>query len=136
MRLRRLKNRAALLTLALVAAVAPQPAIGGARTAGPPVRLVDHVKRAVVVVNSYDERGRLLSQGSGFFVRQTQITTNLHVVGRAARVEVVTFGGRVRAVEGGCDAGVGRYGPRVKAESEVEAGRKDVQNGGVNGDED
>ena len=100
MRLRRLRNSAALLTLALVAAVGPPAASGGARTAGPPSRLVEHVKRAVVVVNSYDERGRLLSQGSGFFVRQTQITTNLHVVGRAARVEVVTFGGRVRAVDG------------------------------------
>ena len=99
MRLRRLKNSAVLLALALAAAAAPASA-GGARTAGPPPRLVEHVKRAVVVVNSYDERGRLLSQGSGFFVRQTQITTNLHVVGRAARVEVVTFGGRVRAVEG------------------------------------
>jgi S1-C subfamily serine protease len=97
--LRRLNNRAALLALALVSAFAPPPATD-ARTAGPPSRLVEHVKRAVVVVNSYDERGRLLSQGSGFFVRQTQITTNLHVVGAAARVEVVTFGGRVCAVEG------------------------------------
>lgn len=99
-RLRRLKNSAALLALALAAAVAPPCASGTRRTVGPPASLVEHVKRAVVVVNSYDERGRLLSQGSGFFVRQTQITTNLHVVGRAARVEVVTFGGRVRAVGG------------------------------------
>ena len=98
-RLRRLNNRAALLTLALVSAVAP-PSARGAHTVGPPSSLVDHVKRAVVVVNSYDERGRLLSQGSGFFVRPTQVTTNLHVVGAAARVEVVTFGGRVCAVEG------------------------------------
>lgn len=62
--------------------------------------LLDHVKRAVVVVNTYDERGRLQSQGSGFFVRRGQVVTNLHVVGRAARVEVRTFDGQSHAAAG------------------------------------
>jgi serine protease Do len=96
--LRRLNINAAILTLALVSTFAA-PSSAAART-GPAPGLVDHVKRAVVVVNSYDGRGRLLSQGSGFFVRPTQFITNLHVVGAASRVEVVTFSGRVRSVEG------------------------------------
>lgn len=55
--------------------------------------LLAQVKRAVVVVNSYDERGRVQSRGTGFFVGPGRIVTNLHVVGRAARVEVLTFDG-------------------------------------------
>ncbi len=62
--------------------------------------LLEHVKRAVVVVNSYDERGRVQSRGTGFFVRPGQVVPNLHVVGRAARVEVRTFDGRSRSVAG------------------------------------
>lgn len=62
--------------------------------------LLEHVKRAVVVVRSLDERGRVVSRGTGFFVRPGQIVTNLHVVGRAARVEVTTFDGRAHMVAG------------------------------------
>lgn len=62
--------------------------------------LLEHVKRAVVVVRSFDERGRVQARGTGFFVRPGQLLTNLHVVGRAARVEVVTFDGRAHAVAG------------------------------------
>ena len=56
--------------------------------------LIRHVKQAVVIVNAYDERGRHLSQGSGFFVTANRIITNLHVVGRASRVEITTFDGQ------------------------------------------
>ena len=62
--------------------------------------LVERVKRAVVVVSSYDEGGHTVAQGSGFFVRPGEVVTNLHVVGRAARVEVLTFGGRTCEVTG------------------------------------
>lgn len=62
--------------------------------------MIDQVKRAVVVVNSFDARGRLISQGSGFFVRDGHVVTNLHVIGRASRVEVTTFGGQNLSVEG------------------------------------
>ncbi|HEX5706514.1 MAG TPA: serine protease [Pyrinomonadaceae bacterium] len=62
--------------------------------------LLEHVKRAVVVVRSFDERGRLQASGTGFFVRPGQLVTNLHVVGRASRVEVLTFDGRAHAVAG------------------------------------
>ena len=76
--------------------------LGALRTrAGEPLgAIVNHVKRAVVVVNSFDARGRLLSQGSGFFVGRERIVTNLHVVGTAARVEVRTFEGQTLSVEG------------------------------------
>jgi serine protease Do len=62
--------------------------------------MIAQVKRAVVVVNSFDARGRLISQGSGFFVRDGHIVTNLHVIGRASRVEIKTFSGQTLAVEG------------------------------------
>ena len=71
-----------------------------ARAGEPASAIVDHVKRAVVVVNSFDARGKLLTQGSGFFVGRGRIVTNLHVVGTAARVEVRTFDGETFAVEG------------------------------------
>lgn len=71
-----------------------------ARAGEPLPDLVSHVKRAVVIVNSFDGRGRLLAQGSGFFVGRERIVTNLHVVGTATRVEVKTFGGQTFAVEG------------------------------------
>lgn len=71
-----------------------------ARAGEPVASVVDHVKRAVVVVNSFDGRGRLSAQGSGFFVGRGRVVTNLHVVGKAARVEVRTFEGETFAVEG------------------------------------
>lgn len=84
----------ALIALAL-AFSAPR-----ARGAEPAADIVNHVKRAVVVVNSFDARGRLLTQGSGFFVGRALVVTNLHVVGTAARVEVRTFDGETYAVAG------------------------------------
>ena len=99
MRLRGSKLKAILFGFLLVPlAHGPSPA---ARARGGPLPgLVEHVKRAVVIVNAFDSKERLLSQGSGFFIRQGLVITNLHVVGRASRVEVTTFGGATCAVEG------------------------------------
>ena len=102
----RIQIRKAFLLLAacvlLAAAAAPLAATVAATASRPtlPDLLIQHVKHSVVIVNAYDERGRHLSQGSGFFVASNRIVTNLHVVGRASRVEIETFDGQSRAVEG------------------------------------
>jgi S1-C subfamily serine protease len=92
--------RGAFLSLVSCLLLSAAPAASAATTARPLPDLIRHVKRAVVIVNAFDGRGRPLSQGSGFFVAANRIITNLHVVGRASRVEVETFDGRSYAVEG------------------------------------
>lgn len=89
------KSFATLLFALALALITPY-----ARASEPLPGLINHVKRAVVVVNSFDERGKLVSQGSGFFIARDRIVTNLHVVGIAARVEVKTFDGETFAIEG------------------------------------
>jgi S1-C subfamily serine protease len=86
--------------VAFVCLFATGPVNAKAANREPLPELVNHVKRAVVVVKSFDGRGRLASQGSGFFVAPNRIVTNLHVVGTANRVVVETFCGRTFAVEG------------------------------------
>lgn len=93
--------KAPLVALTLAAALLPHASASAAGGADPlPEPLVEQVKRAVVVVNSFDERGRRLAQGSGFFMGRGQIITSLHVVGRAVRVEVTTFTGETRTARG------------------------------------
>ena len=88
------------LAVLLVSAQAGRAGACAAAAQGPAPGLVERVKRAVVVVSSFDESGRVVAQGSGFFVRPGEVVTNLHVVGRAARVEVLTFGGQTCTVAG------------------------------------
>ncbi len=88
-----------LILLALCLAL-PLSHVSVRGAAEPSPYVVEHVKRAVVIVKAFDGRGRLLTQGSGFFVGPRDVVTNLHVVGRAARVEVLTFGGETCRVEG------------------------------------
>lgn len=99
MHLRPSKSIALLLTLALAPSLR-SVSHAEASAGGPSFDLVNHVKHAVVIVYSFDARGRLLSQGSGFLTRANRVVTNLHVVGHASRVEVVTFGGQTHAAEG------------------------------------
>lgn len=86
----------------MFAAAAAAPPSAAAAPPRPPALpdIIRHVKRAVVVVNTFDARGRHLSQGSGFFVAANLIITNLHVVGSASRVEIETFDGQSYAVGG------------------------------------
>jgi serine protease Do len=81
-------------------ALTSQVALASSRPEQPQPDVVEHVKKAVVIIKSFDERNRLLFQGSGFFVAPDRIITNLHVVGMASRVEVETFCGRTFSVEG------------------------------------
>jgi len=64
----------------------------------PPQELVSEVKRAVVVVTTYDKTGHPLKQGSGFFISADQLVTNFHVVDDSAEIRVKTFSGEVALV--------------------------------------
>jgi S1-C subfamily serine protease len=62
--------------------------------------LIMRVKRAVVILTTYDERGYLISQGSGFFVAPDRIITNAHVINTAARAQIETFDGHTFHAQG------------------------------------
>jgi hypothetical protein len=57
------------------------------------------LKRAVVIVTTYDNRGCPLLQGSGFFIAPDRIVTNLHVIGNANEIRIETFAGKTFAVQ-------------------------------------
>lgn len=93
-------KRRSLLAVLLRPALLLLPLAATALAGEPLPEAVSQVKRAVVVVNTFDERGKPLFRGSGFFVGGSRLVTNLHVVGTAARVEVKTFDGQTLRVAG------------------------------------
>jgi len=56
--------------------------------------LVRRVKPTVVAITTYDADGEALMTGSGFFLRQGQVITNLHVIRGAQRCEIKTLDGK------------------------------------------
>jgi tetratricopeptide (TPR) repeat protein len=58
--------------------------------------LVRKVKPAVVSIITYDSEGEPLMTGSGFFVDQCKVVTNLHVIRGATKVEVKMLDGKGR----------------------------------------
>ena len=58
--------------------------------------LVRRVKPSVVAIATFDSQGEALMTGSGFFVRNGQVVTNLHVVRGAQRTEIKTLDGKGR----------------------------------------
>jgi len=58
-----------------------------------PQELVAQVKRAVVVVTTYDEHSNALQQGSGFFISPARVVTNFHVIDSAKQIRIKTFNG-------------------------------------------
>ena len=62
--------------------------------------LVSQVKRAVVIVNTYDQNGNLLTQGSGFFIAPDRILTNLRFTDSARDMRINTFTGGTLLVQG------------------------------------
>jgi len=58
--------------------------------------LVRRVKPLVVAIATYDAQGEALMTGSGFFVRPSQVVTNLHVIRGAQRCEIKTLDGKGR----------------------------------------
>jgi S1-C subfamily serine protease len=61
--------------------------------------LVSQVKRAVVIVSAYDQRGNSLKQGSGFFIAPDRIITNFQIVDSAAKIYIKTFNGQTVPVQ-------------------------------------
>ena len=59
---------------------------------------IARLKKAVVIVTTYDDRGKPLLQGSGFFVDSNQVATNFHVIKNASQIRVETFNGAVSTV--------------------------------------
>ena len=58
--------------------------------------LIRRVKPSVVSVLTYDAKGEPLISGSGFFIRQGEVVTNVHVIRGARRVEIHTLDGKGR----------------------------------------
>src|SRR6185295_14665786 len=58
--------------------------------------LVRRVKPSVVAIATYDSQGEALMTGSGFFLRNGQVVTNLHVIRGAQRTEIKTLDGKGR----------------------------------------
>jgi tetratricopeptide (TPR) repeat protein len=85
------KNFPRLLPLALVLLLAQLTA---AQETLP--ELVRKVKPAVVAIATYDASGEALMTGSGFFLNQGKVVTNLHVIRNAVRIEIKTLDGKGR----------------------------------------
>jgi len=62
--------------------------------------LVKRIKPSAVAIETFDQRGAVISRGSGFFVATDKIITNKHVIERSARAEVHLFNGRKYPVKG------------------------------------
>lgn len=57
------------------------------------------LKKAVVIVTTYDGRGKPLLQGSGFFIDRGEIVTNFHVIKNASQIRVETFNRTISVVK-------------------------------------
>jgi S1-C subfamily serine protease len=60
---------------------------------------IEQLKRAVVIITTYDDRGKPLLQGSGFFIDPEQVVTNLHVIKGASQIRLETFAGTTTIVQ-------------------------------------
>jgi len=65
----------------------------------PSAEKISALKRAVVIVTTFDTQNKPLLQGSGFFIKHDCIVTNLHVVKGAGTIRITTFEGRTSTVE-------------------------------------
>ncbi|HCA59407.1 MAG TPA: hypothetical protein DEP46_15670, partial [Blastocatellia bacterium] len=78
------------ITLAAVAAGLPALAYGQDLLPA----LVRRVKPSAVAIETFDQRGQIVSRGSGFFVSADRVVTNRHVIERSTRAEIQTVDGR------------------------------------------
>ena len=68
--------------------------------AEPSAKTIDQVKRGVVSITTFDEDGKPLLIGGGFFVQSNRLVTSIHVLKGASRATIRTFDGQSYSVEG------------------------------------
>ncbi len=52
---------------------------------------ITRLKKGVVIVTTFDDSGKPLLQGSGFFIDSDQVATNFHVIKNASQIRVESF---------------------------------------------
>jgi len=72
----------------------------GTALAEPSAKTIDQVKRGVVSITTYDQNGKPLLLGGGFFIQSNRLVTSIHVLKGASRATVRTFDGQSYFVEG------------------------------------
>ena len=93
------RMRQAFFTIFITfAAVAALPALAYGQDLLP--ALVRRVKPSAVAIETFDQRGQIVSRGSGFFVSADRVVTNRHVIERSTRAEIQTVDGRKFRVGG------------------------------------
>ena len=60
---------------------------------------ITQLKRAVVIITTYDATGIALLQGSGFFINANEVATSLHVIKGANQIRIETFAGTTVTVK-------------------------------------
>ena len=85
--------RGTILSLLLLVGAAS----GKAQT--PLGNLVSQVRTATVIVNTYDERGKALTEGSGFLISPDRVVTNLRSIDSARLIRINTFSGKTLSVQ-------------------------------------
>jgi len=62
--------------------------------------LVSQVRTAVVIVNTYDEKGNTPAQSSGFLIAPDLVLTNVRSIDSARLIRINTFNGKSTLVQG------------------------------------
>ncbi|MDM7923056.1 MAG: tetratricopeptide repeat protein [Pyrinomonadaceae bacterium] len=62
--------------------------------------LVRRIKPSAVAIETFDNKGNVVSRGSGFFIGPDRVVTNRHVIERSNRVEVHLMDGKKFVVRG------------------------------------
>lgn len=91
-----------LLTIVFLFASAPRVPECVAQTPAaekPSPEEISVLKRAVVIVTTFDKDGKPLLQGSGFFIKTDCVVTNMHVIKDASRIRIKTLDGRTTTVQ-------------------------------------
>ena len=68
--------------------------------AEPSAKTIDQVKRGVVSITTFDQDGKPLLIGGGFFVQADRLVTSIHLLKGASRAIIRTFDGQSYCVEG------------------------------------
>lgn len=87
-----------LLTIALLFVCAPPASECAAQIPSlekPSPERLSALKRAVVIVTTFDMQDKPLLQGSGFFITSDCVVTNMHVIKDAERIRITTFDRKV-----------------------------------------